>query len=159
MFSQRAPDPPAELTACCAIVFEQKIGRANGRGGRTYPETRPSSTMDDTVHRKRSASLRVKLSNRQFWESGGPRRIRTPDPLIRSQVLYPAELSVREGGNYACHADIATPVIASSPFGKQIEKVVPVGPVSTRSSDPPCPRTNSAAMAKPRPVPPLVIPP
>ena len=26
--------------------------------------------------------------------SGGPRRIRTPDPLIRSQVLYPAELSV-----------------------------------------------------------------
>ena len=31
--------------------------------------------------------------------SGGPRRIRTPDPLIRSQVLYPAELSVREGGD------------------------------------------------------------
>ena len=30
--------------------------------------------------------------------SGGPRRIRTPDPLIRSQVLYPAELSVREAG-------------------------------------------------------------
>ena len=28
---------------------------------------------------------------------GGPRRIRTPDPLIRSQVLYPAELSVRKG--------------------------------------------------------------
>ena len=30
-----------------------------------------------------------------FSSSGGPRRIRTPDPLIRSQVLYPAELSVR----------------------------------------------------------------
>lgn len=29
--------------------------------------------------------------------NGGPRRIRTPDPLIRSQVLYPAELSVRVG--------------------------------------------------------------
>ena len=28
---------------------------------------------------------------------GGPRRIRTPDPLIRSQVLYPAELSVHLG--------------------------------------------------------------
>ena len=26
---------------------------------------------------------------------GAPGRIRTPDPLIRSQVLYPAELSVR----------------------------------------------------------------
>ena len=30
--------------------------------------------------------------------SGGPRRIRTPDPLIRSQVLYPAELSVHYSG-------------------------------------------------------------
>ena len=25
-------------------------------------------------------------------ENGAPGRIRTPDPLIRSQVLYPAEL-------------------------------------------------------------------
>ena len=31
-------------------------------------------------------------------DSGAPRRIRTPDPLIRSQVLYPAELSVRRWG-------------------------------------------------------------
>ena len=28
------------------------------------------------------------------WESGAPGKIRTPDPLIRSQVLYPAELPV-----------------------------------------------------------------
>ena len=28
-------------------------------------------------------------------ESGAPGKIRTPDPLIRSQVLYPAELPVR----------------------------------------------------------------
>ena len=27
--------------------------------------------------------------------SGAPGKIRTPDPLIRSQVLYPAELPVR----------------------------------------------------------------
>ena len=27
--------------------------------------------------------------------NGAPGRIRTPDPLIRSQVLYPAELPVR----------------------------------------------------------------
>jgi hypothetical protein len=27
--------------------------------------------------------------------SGAPGRIRTPDPLIRSQVLYPAELPVQ----------------------------------------------------------------
>ncbi len=30
---------------------------------------------------------------------GAPGRIRTPDPLIRSQVLYPAELPVRCEGN------------------------------------------------------------
>lgn len=30
--------------------------------------------------------------------SGAPKGIRTPGPLIRSQVLYPAELSVHEGG-------------------------------------------------------------
>jgi hypothetical protein len=38
----------------------------------------------------------------KLWDvgeiSGGPRRIRTPDPLIRSQVLYPAELSVHCAG-------------------------------------------------------------
>ena len=28
-------------------------------------------------------------------ENGAPGKIRTPDPLIRSQVLYPAELPVR----------------------------------------------------------------
>ena len=38
----------------------------------------------------------VKL-NTNLMVHGGPRRIRTPDPLIRSQVLYPAELSVRPG--------------------------------------------------------------
>ena len=41
---------------------------------------------------------------------GGPRRIRTPDPLIRSQVLYPAELSVRRAeialGEQGCKGNI-----------------------------------------------------
>ena len=34
--------------------------------------------------------------------NGGPGRIRTPDPLVRSQVLYPTELPVRaeKGGEY-----------------------------------------------------------
>ena len=39
------------------------------------------------------------LINNNLARSGGPRRIRTPDPLIRSQVLYPAELSVRGAVN------------------------------------------------------------
>ena len=37
---------------------------------------------------------KILVSNVKFRISGGPRRIRTPDPLIRSQVLYPAELPV-----------------------------------------------------------------
>ena len=41
---------------------------------------------------------------RQLGESGAPRRIRTPDPLIRSQVLYPAELSVHIEGIKVCNA-------------------------------------------------------
>jgi hypothetical protein len=31
---------------------------------------------------------------KKLGENGAPGRIRTPDPLIRSQVLYPAELPV-----------------------------------------------------------------
>ena len=33
-------------------------------------------------------------------KNGAPGKIRTPDPLIRSQVLYPAELPVRRSGFY-----------------------------------------------------------
>ena len=47
--------------------------------------------------------------------SGGPRRIRTPDPLIRSQVLYPAELSVRLAGMYRCECMIARDKIGLLP--------------------------------------------
>ena len=51
------------------------------------------------------AKLSQKFSNRlvllnlfrKLGENGAPGRIRTPDPLIRSQVLYPAELSVPVG--------------------------------------------------------------
>ncbi len=64
--------------------------------------------------------------------SGAPGRIRTPDPLIRSQILYPAELPVRRGvaskvigwgpqeqksKNYK--------LISASPLGSQISKAVP----------------------------------
>ncbi len=30
-----------------------------------------------------------------LWEYGAPGEIRTPDPLVRSQVLYPTELRAR----------------------------------------------------------------
>jgi hypothetical protein len=38
------------------------------------------------------------LWGQPFWKIGAPGTIRTCDPLIRSQVLYPAELRVREDG-------------------------------------------------------------
>jgi hypothetical protein len=31
--------------------------------------------------------------------NGAPGEIRTPDPLVRSQMLYPAELRARKTGN------------------------------------------------------------
>ena len=36
------------------------------------------------------------IENLYVRRGGEPRRIRTPDPLIQSQVLYPAELSVQK---------------------------------------------------------------
>ena len=44
----------------------------------------------------------VKMRNIEYLQTlkgsnGAPDTIRTCDPLIRSQVLYPAELRVREG--------------------------------------------------------------
>jgi hypothetical protein len=54
---------------------------------------------DDLWGRKIRYPLIHLLIINYFMRSGGPRRIRTPDPLIRSQVLYPAELSVRGGVN------------------------------------------------------------
>ena len=46
----------------------------------------------------------ILILNVKFRINGGPRRIRTPDPLIRSQVLYPAELSVHTEGIKVCNA-------------------------------------------------------
>ena len=35
---------------------------------------------------------------------GAPGEIRTPDPLVRSQILYPTELRAREAGTIGGHA-------------------------------------------------------
>ena len=35
---------------------------------------------------------------KDFLEFGAPREIRTPDQLVRSQLLYPAELWAHGGG-------------------------------------------------------------
>ena len=36
-----------------------------------------------------------RIISRNSVKSGAPEEIRTPDPLVRSQVLYPAELRAR----------------------------------------------------------------
>ena len=36
-----------------------------------------------------------RINSRSDIKSGAPEEIRTPDPLVRSQVLYPAELRAR----------------------------------------------------------------
>ena len=43
-----------------------------------------------------------------IMESGAPGKIRTPDPLIRSQVLYPAELPVLRTAFYWLALPIAS---------------------------------------------------
>ena len=36
--------------------------------------------------------MTIDVSYYKYKTNGAPREIRTPDPLVRSQVLYPAEL-------------------------------------------------------------------
>ncbi len=94
---------------------------------------------------------------------GGPGAIRTPDPQIRSLMLYPAELRVRN--NRRCSPpDVAMqgPNHGSGavvPFGKWMANSVPSASLRASSSVPPWPRTSSDAMARPRPVPPFRAPP
>lgn len=65
-------------------------------------------------------------------ENGAPEEIRTPDPQIRSLVLYPAELRVRgRSGGTACVGD---PL--KGPFGqcKSISEKIARLPVGGRGS-------------------------
>ena len=99
--------------------------------------------------------------------NGAPERIRTSDPLIRSQVLYPAELRVRSGGGLVAAQRQCKPSCspkpqigkifqtASSPLGSDSRNSVPCALVWISLIVPPCPRSNSAEIASPRPVPPF----
>ena len=94
---------------------------------------------------------------------GEPGAIRTPGPQIRSLMLYPAELRVHlwrrlagrgghcKGENDGCHLEMA--------LGRVIRNSVPSASDLASSNWPPWPRINSAAMVRPRPVPPLRAPP
>ena len=104
---------------------------------------------------------------------GAPRKIRTPDPQIRSLVLYPAELSARR--RIIC--GVARYLSAAGGFGKAETRpcrmklrdtgrnliqdgnvrrnTVPSVVLDTRSRAPPFAFARSDAMARPRPDPPL----
>ena len=130
------------------------------------------------------AVQKSKAKNINFFRMipGAPGEIRTPDPQIRSLVLYPAELraqiplpvnraaelghSYRFGVSMARVARIQRGIPyyakARSPrralrstarSGIVMLNVAPMVP-GTRRMSPPCARTNSAAMASPNPLPP-----
>jgi len=57
-----------------------------------------SGTESADASGKAGNPARKWMNYRLIFGSGAPGRIRTPDPQIRSLVLYPAELPVRERG-------------------------------------------------------------
>jgi len=59
---------------------------------------------DQVIHR--SATANGLRHRRRSRKSGTPGGIRTPDPQVRSLMLYPAELPARGGGNRARHGNL-----------------------------------------------------
>lgn len=75
------------------------FGAANHRDLREYAintDSRRAFMQDRYLGKEPHDFALVRTAYRlNSKESGAPRKIRTPDPLIRSQVLYPAELWAR----------------------------------------------------------------
>ena len=84
------PIEVAKATPRLTVSFEPEVWIAD-RKTRLAETIRALSNAPSLLDKKARNSLILSYFLRG---SGGPRRIRTPDPLIRSQVLYPAELSV-----------------------------------------------------------------
>lgn len=63
-----------------------------------------TSEMRAPLHR----SVRQKLTHQIYWVFGAPEEIRTPDPQIRSLVLYPAELRARRVVSYRLRRTMAS---------------------------------------------------
>ena len=91
------------------VVFELSCGQLSPSRSRLLPErgeltNRPTSEMrlfqsahlgDELGDHKSKPDHKKLKNNQKISILGGLGRIRTPDPLIRSQVLYPTELPVR----------------------------------------------------------------
>jgi hypothetical protein len=63
--------------------------------------------------------------NDREGESGAPGGTRTPDPLLRRQMLYPAELRARSGSYSDSKAFAAIPKTKSSSFSRYCVTTVP----------------------------------
>ena len=59
------------------------------------------------------------MRNEKEVTGGAPGEIRTPDPLLRRQMLYPAELRARSGCNSDSKAFAAVTTIKSWSLGRQ----------------------------------------
>lgn len=70
----------------------------------------------ESRHRRRLAGRGSAGELSDCEMTGAPEGIRTPDPQIRSLVLYPAELPARKGGTVTC-PDSAVQQEASRPAG------------------------------------------
>ena len=62
------------------------------------PESAPGNASDLETAGSRYVYLKTKRDLSDWNLSGTPGEIRTPDPLLRRQVLYPAELRAHMGG-------------------------------------------------------------
>ena len=77
----------------CKLSFmEYDLGFFDEEVGRVEPTSNPLFT--ETVNHVSGIRCKPCVRNTPFI-NGAPGRIRTSDPLVRSQVLYPTELRAR----------------------------------------------------------------
>src|SRR5512142_1338010 len=90
----------AEYVARRLGRFAAKLGRRQRPGLLAQPCEVVEAAWREIIApcQSRLGSLAEKLSSRVAEKPryGGPGAIRTPDPFVRSEVLYPAELRARE---------------------------------------------------------------
>jgi hypothetical protein len=73
-------------------VFQFHGADGSGRAVTSSEPFQPAKTVSKTVSTPKKETVRITQCIEKY---GGPGAIRTPDPQIRSLMLYPAELRVR----------------------------------------------------------------
>ncbi len=93
--SSASASPESRLPTRCPRTpgAPPDLPRRGPIGGRSHARRRPGECARRAAETGNGLTL-----FRNFREDGAPEEIRTPDPQIRSLVLYPAELRVRRAG-------------------------------------------------------------